>query len=1466
MGAEIDRLEVVVESQASQANQKLDQLTKKLEKISGVLSGINTKGLENISKVINNTGKSASDSARKTGDLSSRISTLVTNSRLSNSSFKKLISTLGNYASRVAHAQSRTRSLSQTWGSFYASFFPVIRGLKAVGKALGSSMDYIETYNYFNVAMGKIATEFSDQWQRYGYDSAEAYTDSFTGRLNELTKKMSGFEVGKDGVLNLTTGMNLGLDPEQIMSYQANIAAVTNSVGLMGENSVNTAKALSMLAADMSSFKNVELSTVMTNFQSGLIGQSRALYKYGIDITNATLQTYAYKYGLSTAVSEMTQADKMQLRLLAILDQSKVAWGDQANTINSVANQYRILKQQISNVARMIGNLLMPVIQAVLPVINGLMIAIQRLIGFVGGLFGIDFSKIMDGISSGYSGIDTDGLINGTDDVADSAGDVGDNFDKASEKAKKLQRTILGFDQINKLNDDSSASNSGKGSGSGSGGVGGAGGIDLSDQIAAALADYEAIWNKAFEDSVNKAQGYADKICAVFNNMWRMIKAGDYEGLGEYIAGGVNLVFEKINSVFNWEKLGPGITAFVDGYSRTINSLVDNIHWENIGKTIGDGVNVVTNTLYLHFSRIDWVGIGFAFARGLNGMVNSIDWDMFGRAIGAWMMKIPKMIYGFVTELEWDSVGTAVGNAINGVLKELDGKMIADGINGLMNRLLTALKTAIQTVEWSDIAKVVGDILGNLDWGTLAKVGLAFGAVKLAATFGSLLSLALSETLVSVFSSGLESIAIGIAPKLDGIYRAFIPSGAIYEAIGELGMNLSIFVESLTGISIPVGAAMAGVVAGIALAVGAVIDLWNTSEAFRDTVISAFEKVRESLVNAFTKVKEAILPLWDAIKELGAALYNLYESSGLKANVSLFATLAATLGGTVISTAIDALSTAFAGLAKVLTGFVEIITGVLNILNGILTLDVSTIIEGFTSLGNGIEDAFFGIVEVIFGAGGDIIAGFFNGILEGIKDIGGWLKENVVDRFVNSFKNLFGIHSPSTVMAELGTFLMQGLFEGISSLVESVVSIFTGIKDSIASAWDTISKNASEVWGNIKTSLGETWENLKTSAGEKFDSIKEKVSDKWEKLKSNTRTTWDNVKTSLGTTWENLKTTAGSKFENIRTKISKAWSGTKTDTDTSWKSTRNSLDANLAGMDSSVKNKMDSMKNTFNSSMKSIQALFVNGWKAIGNTSINAIGQMQMNISNKMNAMKNSVSSMMSSMVSSYKAQLNRMTSATYSEINNLVNVFAGFPDRVRASLNGMYSVGRSVAQSFANGFASVHVPTPHMYASSYTKHTVGDSWFYTPNFNVSWYASGGLFTRPTIAGFGEAGDEAALPLENQRVMRRIASSIVQNMNGKELNTGRGALALEKEIRDLQKMRVSAVQPVNPSVILTSVKDMIQDAIVEVAMAMNFNNDDRPYVINLTVKTEDNEVLARACEKGMLERDGRFNPTPRRAF
>lgn len=179
----------------------------------------------------------------------------------------------------------------------------------------------------------------------------------------------------------------------------------------------------------------------------------------------------------------------------------------------------------------------------------------------------------------------------------------------------------------------------------------------------------------------------------------------------------------------------------------------------------------------------------------------------------------------------------------------------------------------------------------------------------------------------------------------------FAPGGAIYEAFGMGAINLSIALEGLTGVSVPVGASMGIIAAAIAVVVAAIADLWNTSESFRDTVIDAFTKVKDSLVDAFNQVKEAIAPLWEAIKNLGASLYDFYENSGLKGIVDLFAQLLVSIGGEVLSTAITVLADVFSTLAEVLTGLAEIATGILEFFNGLFSLDFEQMAEGITLVG-----------------------------------------------------------------------------------------------------------------------------------------------------------------------------------------------------------------------------------------------------------------------------------------------------------------------------------------------------------------------------------------------------------------------------------------------------------------------------------------------------------------------------------
>lgn len=170
--------------------------------------------------------------------------------------------------------------------------------------------------------------------------------------------------------------------------------------------------------------------------------------------------------------------------------------------MNSPSNQLRMLQQNFANLARTIGNLFLPIVEKVLPYINGLVMALQRLFAWIGSLLGIEFKSI----NSSMGGAD-----NGMENFVSDTEDAGDALTDADKAAKKLKNTVLGFDELNQLNDNSdSSSGSSKNSGSNAGG----GSPILDEAIAKALEEYQKAWDEAFARMDNKAQEVADWLYA----------------------------------------------------------------------------------------------------------------------------------------------------------------------------------------------------------------------------------------------------------------------------------------------------------------------------------------------------------------------------------------------------------------------------------------------------------------------------------------------------------------------------------------------------------------------------------------------------------------------------------------------------------------------------------------------------------------------------------------------------------------------------------------------------------------------------------------------------------------------------------------------------------------------------------------------------------------------------------------
>lgn len=419
----------------------ITQLTNALAPLS-ILDASNLKALGSafnaIGKVPDLTDKLKSTDLDSFASSCQKISTALTPlvSQLDKvgNAFAKLppqLSKVVTQANRVTAANEKQRksylSLSNQMNGFMRNMAKLV-SLKAIAEYLGNAVakfnDFYEATDLFHNAMGNLS-----------------------GEADTLISKMQGL---------------LGVDPTKAMTYMATIQSLGTSFGLTSDKAYVLSKNLTQLAYDEGSYWNKNVAETFTAMSSAISGEIEPIRRLGVDLSQARLQQELLALGFNKQVSSLSQADKAVLRYIAIMKQTANVQGNLAQTIQSPANQIKILKAQLDMLAKSVGSLLYPALKSILPPLIAAVQLIREFVEWVAKLMGVkvvftDFTK-----------------------SADSVGGIGDAMDETTDSTKKAAKALkdytMGFDELNII--DPTQGNSGSGSGASAGNI--LGDVDLS--------------------------------------------------------------------------------------------------------------------------------------------------------------------------------------------------------------------------------------------------------------------------------------------------------------------------------------------------------------------------------------------------------------------------------------------------------------------------------------------------------------------------------------------------------------------------------------------------------------------------------------------------------------------------------------------------------------------------------------------------------------------------------------------------------------------------------------------------------------------------------------------------------------------------------------------------------------------------------------------------------------------------
>lgn len=668
----------------------------------------------------------------------------------------------------------------------------------------------------------------SASWKGLQYDiqTADQKLKNYETAMANLKSSGGAFTAGTDSAGYTKKQSQLNSLIERLSAYKARLSEVQAKESAAAGITLKFRSILSGLGKSFS----IALSG-LRKLGSGFTTVVSGLKKLGSGFTSFisklkqtvihSRKTQSSVGGLGKSFLSLGNMLKMMVirkALQAIITGTKEGFQNLAQYSGEVNSSMSSLMNSLTKLKNSFAAAFAPILNVVAPILTKFIDLLIKGINYIGMFF-----SALTGAGSYNVAKDVN------DDYAASVSNAADSAADATEAAKEYQKTLMGFDKINKLDSQSDSSDT------------------TSDTTATGTSA------KDMFETVS-VSGWAKDLADMVKNAW---KNADFTEVGAMLGSKLNSALENIPwtkiqetldkiakstatflngfiAATDWELVGQTLATGINTIFGVANTFATNFNWSNLGKAVGDGINGALGGLDWKLIKETVKNIVGGITNTLNSFISTTDWSQVGRTFADVINTIILVGYTFVSTFNWLSFGLAIANAINGALKTMNlglaAKTLSDGIKGFLN----TITTAIREIDWKLVGQQVGDMLKNIDW-----LGIAKG----------------------LWDAGIALIG--------GLLDAFKELPAPVKVVINIITAFWTLMKGYTIVTTAIGAwnVLAGVASGVTTALGAAFTFLISPIGLIVLAIAAVIAIGVLLYKNWDTIKEQAIKIWGAIKD-----------------------------------------------------------------------------------------------------------------------------------------------------------------------------------------------------------------------------------------------------------------------------------------------------------------------------------------------------------------------------------------------------------------------------------------------------------------------------------------------------------------------------------------------------------------------------------------------------------------------